>query len=129
MFFTGFFGYSQEHTASSENTAISQNAEFPGGDTAFTKEFLKMVHAYTDINSYEVNGQFTFLFDIGTDGKVSHLNVLPKVKNSDMFVNDMQYAISKIKKKWKPALKHGLPISSKKVIKINFTSHHFDHGD
>ncbi|MCW3160853.1 energy transducer TonB [Chryseobacterium oryctis] len=112
-----------------ENTEISRNAEFPGGDDAFTKEFLRMVHAYIDLRKYAVNGQFVFVFDVNTDGKIGNLDVLPKVKNSEMFIEDMDFAIRKVKKKWKPAIKDGNPVISKKVIKINFTSDHFDHGD
>jgi hypothetical protein len=81
------------------------------------------------MSKYAVNGQFTFLFDINTEGRIENLNVLPKVKNSELFIEDMDFAIKKVKKKWKPAMQNGLPVVSKRVIKINFTSDHFDHGD
>ncbi|RKS96732.1 hypothetical protein [Chryseobacterium defluvii] len=123
----GFKGIAQESQSQTENITSSQNAEFPGGDSAFTQEFLKMIHAYIDLNKYAVNGQFVFVFDVGTDGKISQLDVLPKVKNSELFIEDMQFAIKKVKKKWKPATKNGAPIVSKKIIKINFTTDHFDH--
>lgn len=106
---------------------ISANAEFPGGDSAFSQEYLKMIHAYIDLGKYAVNGQFVFIFDINSNGKISNLDVLPKVKNSEMFIEDMQFAIKRVKQKWKPAMKEGIPVVSKKVIKINFTSDHFDH--
>lgn len=125
----GFMGYSQQSQAPKENITNSQNAEFPGGDDAFTKEFLQMIHSYIDLKKYAVNGQFVFVFDVSTSGKVENLDVLPKVKNSEMFIDDMKFAIKKVKKKWKPAMKDGQPVVSKKIIKINFTSDHFDHGD
>ncbi|GEN67016.1 MULTISPECIES: energy transducer TonB [Chryseobacterium] len=124
-----FLGYSQESKPQNGSVTSSQNAEFPGGDAAFTQEFLKMIHAYIDLKKYAVNGQFVFVFDVNTNGKVENLDVLPKVKNSEMFIDDMQFAIKRVKKKWKPAIKDGIPVVSKKIIKINFTSDHFDHGD
>lgn len=127
MFFIGFKGYSQENQTQNEQVSTSQNAEFPGGDDAFAKEFLKMIHAYIDMNKYAANGQFVFVFDIGPNGKIGNLDVLPKVKNSEMFIEDMEFAIKRVKKKWKPATQNGKPVVSKKVIKINFTSDHFDH--
>ncbi|MGD1320316.1 energy transducer TonB [Chryseobacterium sp. 2R14A] len=123
----GFKSFSQDLKPNTENSIITSNAEFPGGDKAFTNEFLRMIHGYIDMSKYAVNGQFTFLFDISTEGKVENLNVLPKVKNSELFIEDMEFAIKKVKKKWKPAMQNGLPVVSKKSIKINFTSDHFDH--
>lgn len=125
----GVMGYSQESKASKENISASQNAEFPGGDDAFAKEFLQMIHSYIDMGKYAVNGKFVFVFDVDKNGKVENLDVLPKVKNSEMFIDDMKFAIKKVKKKWKPAIQDGQPVISKKIIKINFTSDHFDHGD
>jgi hypothetical protein len=46
--------------------------------------------------------------------KSGNLDVLPKVKNSEMFIEDMEFAIKKVKKKWKPAMKDGQPVISKK---------------
>ncbi len=121
-----FMTLAQETQTQNENK-ISGNAEFPGGDSAFSQEYLKMIHAYIDLGKYAVNGQFVFIFDVDKNGKISNLDVLPKVQNSEMFIEDMQFAIKRVKKKWKPAMKEGSPVVSKKVIKINFTSDHFDH--
>ncbi|PWN61313.1 hypothetical protein C1638_018045 [Chryseobacterium oncorhynchi] len=122
-------GYSQESQTKNDNAGTYQNAEFPGGDEAFTKEFLQMIYSYIDLKKYAVNGKFVFVFDVNTSGKVENLDVLPKVKNSEMFIDDMRFAIKKVKNKWMPAMKYGNPVVSKKIIKINFTSDHFDHGD
>ncbi|MDF2933920.1 MAG: hypothetical protein K0R36_3251 [Chryseobacterium sp.] len=121
-----FMTLAQETQTQNENK-ISGNAEFPGGDSAFSQEYLKMIHAYIDLGKYAVNGQFVFIFDVDKNGKISNLDVLPKVQNSEMFIEDMQFAIKRVKKKWKPAMKEGSPVVSKKIIKINFTSDHFDH--
>lgn len=123
----GFNGFSQEVKA--EPVPLSEQAQFPGGDKAFANEFLKMVHAYIDLGQYSVNGEFVFIFDVNEKGKAENLKVLPKVKNSEMFIEDMQFAMKRVKKKWKPAQKNGKPMVSQKVIKINFTSDYFDHGD
>ncbi|MBW3520659.1 hypothetical protein [Chryseobacterium sp. NKUCC03_KSP] len=58
-----------------------------------------MIHGYIDLRKYAVNGQFTFLFDVTTDGKVDNLKVLPKVKDSELFIDDMNFAIKRVKKK------------------------------
>jgi len=128
-FLLGLKSYSQETRVDSENPVTYKSAEFPGGDSAFSKEFLKMIHAYIDLGLYAVNGKFVFTFDVDENGKVINLKVLPKVKNSEMFIEDMQFAVKKVKKKWKPAVKNGKPVLSQKIISIYFTSDHFDHGD
>ncbi len=128
-FLLGFKSYSQETRVDSENSVTYKSAEFPGGDGAFSKEFLKMIHAYIDLGLYAVNGKFVFTFDVDENGKVINLKVLPKVKNSEMFIEDMQFAMKKVKKKWKPAIRNGKPVLSQKIISIYFTSDYFDHGD
>jgi len=121
-FLLGLKSYSQETRVDSENPVTYKSAEFPGGDSAFSKEFLKMIHAYIDLGLYAVNGKFVFTFDVDENGKVINLKVLPKVKNSEMFIEDMQFAVKKVKKKWKPAVKNGKPVLSQKIISIYFTS-------
>lgn len=116
----GFKSFAQESKVETEKFTITEKAEFPGGDEAFSQELHKMIHAYIDLNQYGVNGVFTFIFDIDKNGKAGNLKVLPKVKNSEMFIDDMKFALKKVKKKWKPAMKNGVPIISQKIIKINF---------
>lgn len=122
-----FNGFSQE--ISIQPVPESESASFPGGDEAFSKEFLKMVHSYIDLQLYSVNGKFVFIFDVNENGKATNLKVLPKVKNSEMFIEDMEFAMKKIKKKWKPAVKNGKAVVSQKIIRINFTTDYYDHGD
>lgn len=104
-----------------------EKAQFPGGDDAFRKEFFKMVHGYIDLRQYAVNGVFYFSFKIDTNGKIKKLDVSPKVKNSEMFIDDMLFAMKKVKGKWKPAQRDGKPIESNYILSINFISDHFDH--
>ena len=112
---------------------FSQNydtkAEFPGGQNAFQKEFMRMVHSYVDTNIYAVNGKFTFIIEVDEAGKMSNMKVYPRVRNYEEFLQDMTFAMKKIKKKWKPATKDGKLISSNHIFEIDFTTDYADHGD
>jgi len=110
----------------SETSKTSTKAEFPGGQEAFRKEFMKMVHGYVDMTAYAVNGKFSFVLTIDEKGKMSELKIYPKVRNDEEFKQDMDFAVKRIKKKWKPAIKNGVPVSSNIIFEINFTSDHSD---
>lgn len=121
-------GFSQTAGSQAHTTTVNyQKAEFPGGDEAFRKEFMDMVHAYIDMALYAVQGNITFIFNIDPKGKISNIDVLPKFKNNEMFIDDMKYAAKKVKGKWKPALQNGIPVDSKLVIKVNFSHNTYDH--
>jgi hypothetical protein len=120
-------GFSQDTTAQTQNTENIQKAEFPGGDEAFQKEFMNMVHAYIDIALYAIQGKVTFIFNIDEKGKIDKIDVLPKFKNNEMFIDDMKYAVKKVKGKWKPATKNGAPVDSKFVMKVQFNNNTYDH--
>ena len=87
---------------------------------------MKMVHAYVEITAYAVNGKFSFVLTIDEKGKMSVLKIYPKVKFDEEFKQDMNFAMKRIKKKWKPAIKNGIPVSSNIIFEINFTSDHSD---
>jgi hypothetical protein len=127
LLFISFNAFSQETKTQDQNTAYTQKAEFPGGDDAFQKEFMNMVHAYIDMALYAVQGQVTFIFNIDEKGKISSLDALPKFKNNEMFIDDMKYAVKKVKGKWKPAMKDGVPVNSKYILKVNFSTNTYDH--
>ncbi|MGE4514601.1 MAG: energy transducer TonB [Chryseobacterium sp.] len=121
-------GFSQTTTVVvQQNTENYQKAEFPGGDEAFQKEFMNMVHAYIDIALYAIQGQVTFILNIDTKGKINQIEVLPKFKDNEMFIDDMKYAAKKVKGKWKPATRNGIPVDSKFVMKVNFSNNAYDH--
>lgn len=117
--------FSQSEAAKTEFISDSK-AEFPGGQKAFRTEFMKMVHAYVDITAYAVNGKFSFVLTIDEKGKMSELKIYPKVKNDEEFKQDMDFAMKRIRKKWKPAIKNGVPVSSNIIFEINFMSDHAD---
>jgi hypothetical protein len=121
-------GFSQTAGSQALTTTVNyQKAEFPGGDEAFRREFMNMVHAYIDMALYAVQGNITFIFNIDPKGKISNIDVLPKFKDNEMFIDDMKYAAKKVKGKWKPAMQNGNPVDSKFVMKVNFNHNTYDH--
>ncbi|PQA93667.1 hypothetical protein B0A69_11745 [Chryseobacterium shigense] len=125
LLFIGMKGFSQQ-TTQTEVTTYTEKAEFPGGDQAFRKQFMEMLYAYVDTQSYAINGKVTFVINISLDGKMNRLDILPKIGNSEMFVDDVKYAMKKIKGKWKPAMKDTTPVDSKMIVKVNFSTHGYD---
>ena len=127
----GFKGFSQQQTAAVQyqyqNDADFQKAEFPGGEDAFRKEFLKMVYAYIDVALYAIKGEVTFIFNIDPKGKIDKVDILPKFKNSETFIDDMKFAAKKVKGKWTPATKNGVPVDYKTIMKIRFDNNAYDH--
>ena len=123
--------YSQVQNASqteSQSQIINfKKAEFPGGEDAYRKELFKYIHGYIDLQKYAVNGLFVFSFEVDTDGKTKNLSVTPRVKNSEMFIDDMLFCMKRVKTKWKPATENGVPVKSIYNLKINFITDHFDH--
>lgn len=118
--------FHSQTTTSEDTTKADSKAEFPGGQNAFKNEFMKMVHAYVDITAYAVNGKFSFVLTVDEKGKMSELKIYPKVRNDEEFKQDMNFAMKRIKKKWMPAIKNGVPVSSNIIFDINFTSDHSD---
>ena len=127
LLFIGIKGYSQ-NTVQAETPIYTQRAEFPGGNEAFRKQFMDMLHAYVDAQSYAINGTVTFVINIDKTGKMDRLDVLPKIKNGEMFIDDVKYALKKVKGKWKPAMKDGVAVESKIIFKVNFTTGTYDMG-
>jgi hypothetical protein len=116
LLFLGFKGFSQE-----------TKAEYEGGNAVFANKFMEMLYAYVDVQSYAIEGTVTYIINVDKTGKASHLDIIPKIKNGDMFVDDSQYALKKVKGKWKPATKDGIAVSSKYIMKVNFKSNTYDH--
>gem|GEM_PF-537482 len=128
LFFLFSFSVFSQTTPKNVNNTYDIKAEYPGGDNAFRNDFIKMVHAYMDLSSYKVEGPFVFVFDIDEKGKISQLSISPKVKNHEVFNEDMQFAMRKVKSKWKPALKDSKPVKSKYFLTITFERMDYDHN-
>ncbi|MCS3867651.1 hypothetical protein J3D55_000567 [Chryseobacterium ginsenosidimutans] len=119
--------FSQETAVQAQQTSTNYHkAEFPGGNEAFQKEFMNMVHAYIDIALYAIQGKVTFIFNIDTKGKIDRIDVLPKFKDNEMFIDDIKYAAKKVKGKWSPATQNGVAVDSKFVMKVNFSHDVYD---
>ena len=135
LIFVAIFGFSNHLKAQNDN--IIENKEgltkqayigpiYTKGNNLFVKDFLAMVHAYIDLDNYYVNGKFNFKFYIDEKGKIENIDVSPKVKNSELFIEDMIFSAKKVKGKWFPALLDGVPVKSSISFSINFTTHHID---
>ena len=121
--------FAQAEEENQPKITFIERAKFPGGEDAYRAELFEMINAYIDLRKYAVNGLFQFMFTIDVNGKIKNVQVYPQVKNSEMFIDDMQFAMKRVKTRWIPAKKNDVPIESKYVLKINFTTDHFDHGD
>ena len=124
--FIGVKSYSQAVVPQSTGQESFQKAEFPGGDDAFRKEFLKKVYSSVDMALYAMQGEITFIFNIDPKGKIDKVDILPKFKNNEMFIDDMKYAVKKVKNKWQPATRNGIAVDSKFIMKVNFEHNLYD---
>jgi len=66
-------------------------------------------------------------FPGGTAFQKEFMNMVHAFKNNEMFVDDIKYAAKKVKGKWKPAVKNGIPEDSEPVMKVNFSHNTYDH--
>ena len=101
-------------------------AQFEGGDAAFNRELFRYISAYVDKEIYVVNGTFFLQMEIDKEGRVTSLNILPKVENSDGFLRDLKFAVRKIKKNWTPSKCNNVPVDSKIRIRLNFVTESID---
>lgn len=101
-------------------------AQFEGGDSGFNRELFRYISAYVDKEVYVVNGTFFLHIDINTEGKITQLDVTPKVANSEMFLRDLKFAVKKIKKNWTPSKCNNVPVDSKIRIRLNFVTESAD---
>ncbi len=97
-------------------------AAFEGGAAAYKQLLRKYMYTYLNSDFYTLTGDFTFTLTIDATGKVTDVEGDPKVLNSDVFFDDMQYVVRRIKKNWSPALCNGQPVKSEMKLKMNFSS-------
>lgn len=101
-------------------------AQFEGGDAAFNRELFRYISAYVDKEIYVVNGTFFLQMEIDKEGRVTSLNIIPKVENSYGFLRDLKFAVRKIKKNWTPSKCNNVPVDSKIRIRLNFVTESID---
>ncbi|WP_209388684.1 hypothetical protein [Chryseobacterium sp. RR2-3-20] len=97
-------------------------ASFEGGAAAYKEILSKYMYTYLNSDFYTLSGDFTFTLTIDAMGKVVDVTGEPKVLNSEVFFDDMQYIVRRIKKNWKPAMCNGEPVKSEMKLKMNFSS-------
>lgn len=97
-------------------------ASFEGGAAAYKEILKKYMYTYLNSDFYTLNGEFTFTLTIDATGKVVDVTGDPKVLNSEIFFDDMQYVVRRIKKNWSPAVCNGQPVKSEMKLKMNFSS-------
>ncbi|AZA81178.1 hypothetical protein C1637_00945 [Chryseobacterium lactis] len=97
-------------------------ASFTGGATAYKEMLSKYMYTYLNADFYTLAGDFTFTLTIDATGKVIDIEGAPKVLHSEIFFDDMQYVVRRIKKNWTPATCNGQPVKSEMKLKMNFNS-------
>jgi len=99
-----------------------QAASFEGGAAAYKEILRKYMYTYLNSDFYTLTGDFTFTLTIDAMGKVVDVTGEPKVLNSEVFFDDMQYVVRRIKKDWKPAMCNDQPVKSEMKMKMSFSS-------
>ncbi|WP_330744458.1 hypothetical protein [Chryseobacterium sp. CP-77] len=97
-------------------------AAFEGGVAAYKDILNRYMYAYLNSDFYALTGDFTFTLVLDDKGKVTDVKGMPKVANSEVFFDDMQYVVRRIKKNWIPASCNGKPVASQIKVKMNFSS-------
>lgn len=97
-------------------------ASFEGGAKAYKQLLSDNMFKFLNSDFYTINGEFTFTLKIDEKGKVYDAEGNPKVMNSNIFFDDMQYVVRRIKNNWTPAKCNNVPVSSEMNIQMNFKS-------
>ncbi|MFZ4931374.1 hypothetical protein [Chryseobacterium sp. Mn2064] len=97
-------------------------ASFDGGVAAYKNILNKYMYAYLNSDFYSLTGDFSFTLKVDANGKVIDVTGMPKVENSKVFFDDMQYVVRRIKKNWTPASCGGQPVASQIKVKMSFSS-------
>ncbi len=97
-------------------------ASFEGGAAAYKEILRKYMYTFLNSDFYTLTGDFTFTLTIDAMGKVVDIAGDPKVLNSEVFFDDMQYVVRRIKTNWTPAMCNGEPVKSEMKLKMNFSS-------
>ncbi|MEN4762143.1 hypothetical protein ABEG63_17565 [Chryseobacterium sp. C39-AII1] len=105
-----------------KNCTDFKPAAYEGGAAAYKEVLRKYMYTYLNSDFYTLTGDFTFTLTIDATGKVIDVTGDPKVLNSEVFFDDMQYVVRRIKKNWSPATCNGQPIKSEMKLRMNFSS-------
>ncbi|MDC8102726.1 energy transducer TonB [Chryseobacterium rhizosphaerae] len=97
-------------------------AAYEGGAAAYKEILRKYMYTYLNSDFYTLTGDFTFTLTIDEAGKVIDIVGAPKVLHSEVFFDDMQYVVRRIKKSWMPATCNGQPVKSEMKLRMSLTS-------
>lgn len=97
-------------------------ASFEGGASGYKTILRKYMYTFLNSEFYTLNGEFTFTLTIDENGRVSNIEGAPKIQYSEVFFDDMQYIVRRIKNNWTPAKCDGKPIKLQMQLRMNFTS-------
>lgn len=97
-------------------------AAYEGGAAAYKDILSRYMYTYLNSDFYTLSGDFVFTLTIDAAGKVTDIEGSPKVLHSEVFFDDMQYVVRRIKKNWTPASCGGQSVKSEMKLKMNFSS-------
>jgi TonB family protein len=105
---------------SHEYKEVNESAEYPGGTDAFYKKVTGMITYPKDAAQKGIEGKVFLSYIIESDGTVNNIKIERR-----LFPSLDTEAIRVIKylsgTKWKPERKHGIPISIKYNMPVNFS--------
>jgi len=108
--------------------SIFKSLRYPGGSDAYLKDLKTNLQKNVNWSSYAVNGLFFIKLYINKDGVLSKVEAGPNVANSAPLLNDLKDAAAKVNKTWIPAKCNNVPIDSKAIVKIDFSSMTYDNA-
>lgn len=76
-------------------------------------------------SNYHINGDVTLDFMINEEGKIVNPNVSPRLE-SQTFAKEFLRALSRMDKKWKPALYRGIPVKYMISIPMEFSTNFYE---
>lgn len=83
-------------------------------ETDFHDNFMSL------FDDYHVNGDLILDFTINEEGNIVNPNISPKIDNT-LFAREFVRTLSRLDKKWKPALYRGIPVKFQFSIPMSFT--------
>lgn len=93
-------------------------AQYPKGFKAFNKDFHDNFMAL--FSDYHINGKVNLEFYINQNGEIINPRIYPPIDNKSFNVDFMR-TLSRLKKRWKPALYSNIPIKDRIAFPVNFS--------
>ena len=97
----------QNYTKCYNPATLAVQPSFPGGDKEFRNQVVKHTTGYISTSSQIPYGVYVFSLEIDENGKVTDIDIEPKVPNSALFFQELKYGVKKIKTRWEPGYING----------------------